>query len=295
MKINLHTHTYRCGHAIGSEEEMVQAAIASHFEILGLSDHIPLPHLRTHLIESIPTSIHRFHDVLSIGKAFLYNGPGMRMPYSQKQEYLSTIQHLKEKYQQQIQIFAGFEAEYISEYLPYYRELLQHHEIDYLILGHHFHRFVTGSNNYTRYPISPQRVHLYVDEAIEAMQSGLFLYFAHPDIFLKGYGKWDEVAQSETRRLLEACQHYQFPIEVNGGGLRDCAYTFNQEKLQGYPNVYFWQEARNYDIPILLGLDAHAPEHLGQEAIQQLEDFAQNQKLTIVTKPDFQTYFKHWQ
>ena len=78
MKINLHTHTYRCGHAIGSEEEMVQAAIASHFEILGLSDHIPLPHLRTHLIESIPTSIHRFHDVLSIGKAFLYNGPGMR-------------------------------------------------------------------------------------------------------------------------------------------------------------------------------------------------------------------------
>ena len=138
-------------------------------------------------------------------------------------------------------------------------------------------------------------MHLYVDEAIEAMQSGLFLYFAHPDIFLKGYGKWDDVAQSETRRLLEACQHYQFPIEVNGGGLRDCDYTFNQEKLQGYPNVYFWQEAKNYDIPILLGLDAHAPEHLGQEAIHQLEDFAQNQELTIVTKPDFQTYFKHWQ
>lgn len=291
MKANYHTHTSRCGHAIGTEEEMIQAALASQFEVIGLSDHIPLLHLRAHLIESIPTSIHRFHDVLSIGKAFLYNGPGMRMPYRQKKDYLANIQRLKNKYQDQIQIYAGFEAEYIEEYLPYYKELLTSGEVDYLILGHHFHRFVTGSNYYARYPISKKMVNSYVEEAILAMQSGLFLYFAHPDIFLKGYGKWDEVAQAATKRLLEASKHYQFPLEVNGGGLRDCAYTFNQEKLQGYPNVYFWQEAKKMDVPIVLGLDAHAPDHLGKEAVTQLEKFAQEFALDITEKLNIQFYF----
>ena len=29
MKANLHTHTFRCGHAVGTEEEYVRAAIAA--------------------------------------------------------------------------------------------------------------------------------------------------------------------------------------------------------------------------------------------------------------------------
>ena len=44
MKVNLHTHTVRCGHAVGTDEEYVLAAIAAGFTKLGFSDHNPFPY-----------------------------------------------------------------------------------------------------------------------------------------------------------------------------------------------------------------------------------------------------------
>ena len=38
---NYHTHTYRCHHASGSEEEYIKAAIKSGYTVLGFSDHSP--------------------------------------------------------------------------------------------------------------------------------------------------------------------------------------------------------------------------------------------------------------
>ena len=38
---NYHTHTYRCGHASGTDEEYVLAAIEAGFKVLGFSDHGP--------------------------------------------------------------------------------------------------------------------------------------------------------------------------------------------------------------------------------------------------------------
>lgn len=38
---NYHTHTTRCMHAIGSEEEYILAAISAGYTELGFSDHTP--------------------------------------------------------------------------------------------------------------------------------------------------------------------------------------------------------------------------------------------------------------
>ena len=38
---NYHTHTARCMHAIGSEEEYILAAISAGYTELGFSDHTP--------------------------------------------------------------------------------------------------------------------------------------------------------------------------------------------------------------------------------------------------------------
>ena len=51
MKTNFHTHTFRCGHAIGNEEEMVKSAIKNDILELGFSDHIPLPYYRLHILK----------------------------------------------------------------------------------------------------------------------------------------------------------------------------------------------------------------------------------------------------
>ena len=52
MKTNFHTHTFRCNHASGRDEEYVLSAIAGHYQILGFADHCPWPfsgHYRSHM------------------------------------------------------------------------------------------------------------------------------------------------------------------------------------------------------------------------------------------------------
>ena len=45
MKTNYHTHTYRCKHAMGNDERIVERAINAGIDILGFSDHNPWPRL----------------------------------------------------------------------------------------------------------------------------------------------------------------------------------------------------------------------------------------------------------
>ena len=42
MIANYHTHTFRCHHAKGEDEDYVLAAIANGVRILGFSDHAPM-------------------------------------------------------------------------------------------------------------------------------------------------------------------------------------------------------------------------------------------------------------
>ena len=45
MKTNYHTHTKRCGYAIGEDYEHVEAAIKISYKVLGFSDHCPYKEL----------------------------------------------------------------------------------------------------------------------------------------------------------------------------------------------------------------------------------------------------------
>ncbi len=67
IKTNWHTHTKRCGHAIGEDEDYVIAAIEGGFKTLGFSDHA----------------------------AYKTPYPTERMNIEQVDEYLSSIRSLK--------------------------------------------------------------------------------------------------------------------------------------------------------------------------------------------------------
>ena len=64
---------------------------------------------------------------------------GIRGDYSLFNDYISSINSLKEKYKDKILLHVGFEAEYFKEYESYYRSLLEEGKIEYLILGQHCH------------------------------------------------------------------------------------------------------------------------------------------------------------
>ena len=54
-KKNYHTHTARCMHAVGTDEEFILAAIEAGYTVIGFSDHSPwhynsdfVSHMRMH-------------------------------------------------------------------------------------------------------------------------------------------------------------------------------------------------------------------------------------------------------
>ncbi|MCD7840092.1 MAG: PHP domain-containing protein, partial [Erysipelotrichaceae bacterium] len=122
-KINYHTHTYRCGHANGSEEDMIKAAIDMGIKELGFSEHVPLPHYRKHLIHSIPF-IRSLASISSLITSIIKDGPDMRMPYKDLENHLDILRTLENTYKDQIKIYKGFEAEALPQYFDYYESLL---------------------------------------------------------------------------------------------------------------------------------------------------------------------------
>lgn len=60
--------------------------------------------------------------------------------------------------------------------------------LDYLILGNHYdhddeHGFYFG---HTR---TAEQIRRYVDSAVKGMETGMFAYLAHPDLFMRDYGR----------------------------------------------------------------------------------------------------------
>ncbi|MBQ2584464.1 MAG: PHP domain-containing protein, partial [Erysipelotrichaceae bacterium] len=106
---NYHCHTKRCGHASGTDEEYVEAAIKAGYKVLGFSDHGPYS---------------------------LYPHPGSHMDWSQLDDYINSINSLKEKYKGIIDIKLGIESEYYPFCLEERRQMRK--RLDYMIFGQHY-------------------------------------------------------------------------------------------------------------------------------------------------------------
>src|SRR5574344_1977740 len=230
-----HTHTSRCGHAIGTDEEYVLHAIDNGFKNLGFSDHVFLK------------GIHH---------------PGMRGDFTELDDYVDSINNLKEKYKDKIKIYVGFEAEYNREFIDEYKELLKN-KIDYLILGQHCYYDDEGNVHwYTRSPNNFADREDYVNDLIEGMASGLFTYVCHPDLFFQGISEEDPIIDELCKRICEASLKYDIPLEINLGGWNYYGRVTSKAgnyKPSPYPNERFWKIASAYQCKCVIGVDAHNP------------------------------------
>ena len=244
-----HTHTSRCGHASGEDEQYVIEAIKCGIKRLGFSDHVMFPDL---------------------------SQPGTRGNYSMMEDYLSSINYLKEKYKDQIDIIVGFEAEYLPKYLDYYKSLLASKKVSYLILGQHMCLDENGKPKWY-YSIGEQGAINYANDVAKGIRSGLFTYVCHPDMFINFYSMWNETMIKAARIILEACEECHVPIEINICGMRRKEYY----SLNKYPSDTFFLLAKEYKVDVVIGVDAHAPEHFNKEDIQRAIDFADRHKLHL--------------
>lgn len=223
MRTNYHTHTYRCNHAVGTEEEYVREAIRGGVELLGFSDHSP---------QFFPGN---------------YKS-GIRMLPEELPDYARNVLELKKRHAHEIEIHLGVEIEYYPASFPEIVPYLRDHGVEYMILGQH--RCGNEENEpYNGAPTEEERIlKRYCAQLMEGMQKGKFLYLAHPDLIY--YVGPDDIYEKHMRQLCREAKSCGLPLEINLLGLRE-----NRQ----YPREFFWQIAAEEGCPVVLGSDAHDP------------------------------------
>ena len=165
--------------------------------------------------------------------------------------YVESVLALRKAYDGRIEIPLGLELEYYPKLLPQLLPVLRDLPLDYLIMGQHF----IGNEidePYSGWPTENKTtLERYVDQTIEGMYSGLFTYFAHPDL-IHFLGDEKFYAQ-QMRRLCQAAKSCGMTLEVNLLGM-----------MEGriYPHPIFWEQAAEEGCKAILGRDAHAPKHI---------------------------------
>lgn len=248
MKTNYHTHTKRCQHAGGSEEDYVQAAIEAGVSVLGFSDHAPFP-----------------------DKDY-----GYRMPYSELPVYFEAVDRVASAQGSPI-IFKGLEIEYMPQYTDYYEMLHTKYKVDYLLLGEHFFLDETGTFlNITNASDTDEYVS-YARAAAEGMRSGYFDVLAHPDIFAMNRFAWDENCDKAEDILLDAAVQTHTIFEFNANGFRRGIHDYPDGRRYMYPVDRFWRKIQGTGITVIIGSDCHEPDQVWdscmERSLQMLGEF----------------------
>lgn len=243
MIANYHTHTWRCNHASGSEDQYVENALKAGLQILGFADHAPY---------LFPDGYYsRF-----------------RMKLSQFPDYVDTVLRLQEEYAGQIQIPLGLEIEFYPRHLPELLPILRDQPMDYLILGQHF----VGNEYDAPYnglgSDDEGLLRQYVHQTCDAMNTGLFTCFAHPDLL--NFQGDPRLFRQHMRDICIEAKSCGVPLEFNLLGLAGDRH---------YPNPVFWELAAEEGCNVILGRDAHNPDAL-------LDEKTEARALDILTRLD---------
>lgn len=256
FKANYHSHTKRCGHAEGEDEEFVLSAIKNGFEVYGFSDHIMLPNREQNRMRG------------SYEKDF--------------DDYVSSIRSLEEKYKNQIEIHLAFEAEWYGDYYAeYYDHLLKDGIVDYLIIGQHC--FIDKDLDkiifYAQLKDKKEATRMYLKDLTSGIRSGNFVYVAHPDLFMQWYGKWDEFAKEIATELIKVAKETGIIFELNMGPSRWGRTTSGEDFEVFYPNEEFWYLVSEANIPCIVGIDNHRPWELDTTPYDWMRRFIKRHNL----------------
>ncbi|GAA0731603.1 PHP domain-containing protein [Clostridium oceanicum] len=251
MKTNYHTHTYRCKHAIGKDEEYIENAIKSGIKILAFTEHMPDKKI----------------------------GDKYRPSYKEFEEYVDTFSKYKEIYKDRIQLLIGLECEFFNENLYTYEKWKKDERIDLLILGNHF---ASDRKKYFFNAISKEEIILYKDILLEGMDSEYFDIIAHPDLYLANYPKWDKVCKEVAIEICSRAKEKEIPIEVNSQGMRSVNLFDKNRKKYYYPVKKFWEIAALYNNEVVIGGDYHSPLHIEDKYVQLARDFSEKLNLNVI-------------
>ena len=174
------------------------------------------------------------------------------------------------KYVRKITPVSSADGEGLESWLE---DMASENELDYLIFGNHYedsdeYGFYFGSAR------TPDMLRRYVKSAEKGIQTGLFAYLAHPDLFMRSYKPFDENCRAAARDLCQACKAMDMPMEYN---VHD-RFISGITHRKSYPDPEFFEIVRQEGVRVLIGLDAHEPRELSDptqwnRSMRELEPF----------------------
>ncbi len=241
MLVDLHNHTKLCNHAVGEVDEYIEAAIKKGIKYFGFSDHAPMDF-----------------------------DPKYRMSFEQMSLYENWVKEAKEKYSKNIEILLGYEVDYLANHMD---ERVLKSDVDYLIGSVHFLNDWGFDNpefigRYAQKDIDEIWVEYFSN--IEAMaKSALFDIVGHIDLIkvFKFLPKKLNINDLVTAPL-KAIKESDMTLEINMSGLR-------KPIAQPYPSKEILTKAKELNIDITFGSDAHDPTQVGLFA-KEIVDMAKS-------------------
>jgi histidinol-phosphatase (PHP family) len=247
FKHNFHTHTtYSDGKA--EPEEYIKAAIEKGLRSLGFSEHAPLP----------------FENNFSVKDVHQLN------------QYVTEIRGLKEKYKEQLNIYAALEADYIPGVSLGFKLLKDNFNLDYIIGSVHLVKhpddrmwFIDGPdrevwkngleglfNNNIRTAVTAyfhQVMGMIASQKPEVIGHIDKIMMHNRNDFFTEDEKWyrDLVSQ-----CLEVAKQHNCIIEINTRGL------YMKRYHSFFPGPGIMKEMAKLQIPVTISSDAHKPDEV---------------------------------
>lgn len=230
-----HMHTPLCHHAVGEPTEYAAAAIRAGLDEIGFSDHSPMAR-------------DDFDD--------------WRMAASDLDGYVEKVMKARHDHPG-LTIRMGLEVDYLPGHEDWIRELSRRHKWDYFIGSVHYVSESWDLDNPKKLSEWKRRPAIdvwtaYFERLTLAAESGLFDFIGHADLCKKFCFYPQEDCTPLFRKFLKSASRNRVAIEINTAGLRkDCK--------EMYPSAAFLAMAREEEVAITFGSDAHAPGEVGMD------------------------------
>ena len=234
-----HIHTERCGHARGEMKAFVEKAIAENLVEIGFADHAPAK------------------------EGF---DPRHRMTINEFPDYVTEIEQLRSQFPGimirlgiEMDLYEGFETELVS--------LREAFPIDYVIGSVHF-----IGEDAIYYPDEAQfhlkdvtaSVRNYFSRLQEGVNSEMIDVIGHFDLIRWAFPGATEIILEQGRETLKFMGRSNTILELNTSGLR-------KTHDEMYPGQALLAIAREYQIPVCLGSDAHKPDDVAADFSRALD------------------------
>lgn len=230
-----HIHTKLCGHASGEMDAYVQFALTQPLREIGFADHLPM---------------------------LKWAHPEYAMAFETLPEYVRNVQRLQRAYPQ-LPIKLGIEADYYSAAeCQATKALLAAYPFDYVYGSVHFIDAWAIDDPRRLSEWDAQDVNAvyarYFALLEQAARSGLFDILAHFDLPKKFGHRPTQDLSGLIAQTLRGVKDSGAAVEINTAGLR-------KPVKEIYPAPAIMRLLKKYEIPIVLGSDAHAPAEVGQD------------------------------